>query len=491
MVTIMTTKLPTGQEYINDFISKVDPHSGMTQGQIFGVQAAGTGGTPTPVGSTTPPRSVPTPTPGKTSSASSTTNPTGAVTTYATINKKTGEYVPKGTLVDRYGPERTAIENNPAMNVKAPNANRLRDQYRGFAQGTVNAIRSQFDKYIQEDTEAKKQLESRAYLSSLASGQSGSPTGATKTYNAAETGEKKVRQTIAERDSLVEKAYGDADLRSSQEYQRQRAEYLNSASDKYAAEQTLNGNVRTAATNELKTFAQNRTFDEWANQAGPEKIKQYMEETGMDETALKAFFLVNTPKDELVSASGTKLGDGTVVWHKKVFDDNGNLTGVTEVARIAGSAEGKTIKDSRITDEGVQILYTDGTYETKGTGAGGATPTSGGKQIVGAPQGINDAAIEEGRSRLSNIGAYQGYANPYLYMDMYTDWIEKGGDRAAFIKYFPPTQYINPEHNELKNEEKDGPLIPDYLRSTQKKVTASSTTTPITTTTTTASGRSF
>ncbi len=34
--------LPSVQDYTNDFIGKVDPYSGLTQGEIFGVQAAGT-----------------------------------------------------------------------------------------------------------------------------------------------------------------------------------------------------------------------------------------------------------------------------------------------------------------------------------------------------------------------------------------------------------------------------------------------------------------
>ena len=82
------------------------------------------------------------------------------------------------TLVDRAAAQKSIIANNAALNVSAPDSNAIRESYRSMAQGTVDAIRSQFDKYVNEDTDAKKALETKAYLGSLAAGLSGSPTGA-------------------------------------------------------------------------------------------------------------------------------------------------------------------------------------------------------------------------------------------------------------------------------------------------------------------------
>ena len=84
--------------------------------------------------------------------------------------------------------------------------------------------------------------------------------------------------------------------------------------------------------------------------------------------------------------------------------------------------------------------------------------------ITGAPQGMSADDIEEGRRRLTNVGSYQGYANSYLYRDMFDLWVKNGGDRAAFIKAYPPKQYINPAHNTLKDPNTGEDVLPEYLR---------------------------
>lgn len=363
------------------------------------------------------------------------------------------------SMVERYAPERETIRNNPALNVPEPSDTGIREKYRANAQATIDAIRSQFDRYITEDTEAKKKLESKAYLTSLASGLSGSPTGAAKTSEAAEKGEKKIRQTISDREALINKALSDADLRASDEYEKRRQEYLGSASDRVQAEQKLNENVRGTAEKEIAAYASSRSYDEWANQVGENRVRQYMNETGRDENGLRALFLQNV-KNDLVDTSGTKLSDGSIVFMKKVYDENGNLTGTKEISRIQGSA-GKTIKDSRLTDNGIQILYTDGTYEERGKGNVGNSPTFG-KKVPGAPSGVTDTEVEVARTKLSTVGASAGYASPYLYRDAFDDWISKGGDRVTFIKLFPPEKYINPAHKNMKAESGEA-LFPPYL----------------------------
>ncbi len=401
----------------------------------------------------------------------------------------------QGSLVDRYNTKtNTEADNIAAMNPAARNAlseanmqlgigNPLREQYRANAQGTIDAIRSQFDKYINEDTDAKKALETKAYLSALAGGRAFSPLGATETTKAADVGQKKVRQDIMDREGLIQKAYSEADLRASTEYDQRRKEYLANEKDAATAEKNLNDKVKTSAEGELAAYAQNRTYDDWAKEAGPAKVQQYMKETGRDEMGLKALFLKNM-KNDLVSSDGTKNADGSVSFYKKVYDESGNLTGVKEAAKITGAATGKTIKDARLTDNGVQILYTDGTYEQTGTPgnnskSGNGTGDNGEKPITGTPTGFTTADIEQGRKIFQQFGK-GGYAEPAFYIDAYQTWINKGGKASKFLEIYPPDEFVNPT---------EASLLPTYLQPS-KKVTKPATTTTTDTTPST-SGRTY
>lgn len=243
------------------------------------------------------------------------------------IIKPAKEEKPKEpTIVDRYKGEKEAIDDNAAFNVEKPNESNIREQYRRNAQSTVNAIQSTFDKYIQEDIAAKQKLESKAYLSGQAFGLGGSPEGAKETYQAAEKGQEQVRQTTAERDAQIAKAYADADLRASEAFQKERELYLGSAADRYKEESALNEKIKTNAMSELEKFAQARSYDTWAKEAGSGKIEQYMKETGMDENSLKAYFIMKKPAETKVYSE--KIGDQ----HVTVFKDP--ITGETRVEKI-------------------------------------------------------------------------------------------------------------------------------------------------------------
>lgn len=379
--------------------------------------------------------------------------------------------------------------NTPATPAVAePNIENFRAQQRGLAQATINAINSRYAGYIAEDKKAKKNLESRAYISSLAGGLSGAPSGAAKSYKAAETGEKVVRRDIEQRDALINAANAEAELRASSEFQKERERYLSTVKDRALEEQKIAGNLKATAEGEIGNYAKKYSYDEWAKTVGPDRVKQYMQETNRDEAGLRSLFFAGIKKDELVSTTGTKMSDGSVAYFKKNFDDAGNITGVTEVARIQGSG-GKAIKSTHFTDNGIQILYTDGTYEERNANGtvkpGGTTVT--GKKVTGAPAGVTSDVLEQARARLASIGSYAGYANPYLYIDSYNDWVAKGGSPESFKKNFPPENYINPEHNFLKDEATGQNLIPTYLQNSKKVLKPATTAT----TDTSSGGRTY
>lgn len=208
-------------------------------------------------------------------------------------------------LSDRYKTEKETIGTNPALNVSAPDLEELKRKSRAEAQAIVDQITSTFDKYIKTDVENKRKAETSAYISALAGGRASSPTGAAESGAAAIAGEERVRQTISDRDKLISEAYQNADLRASKDYEKKREEFLTSSGNRIEAESKLNEKIKNTAEQELATYAANRSYDEWAKEAGPAKIQQYMKETGMSEPDLKNFFISKKP-------ANTKLFEKTV-----------------------------------------------------------------------------------------------------------------------------------------------------------------------------------
>lgn len=263
------------------------------------------------------------------------------------------------TMKDRYARDTESLDDNPAFNVEEPDESSIRRAYRGYAQSQVDAIRSTFDKYIQEDTQAKRDLISRAYLGNLASGLAFSPEGGANETKAAEKGQERVGQTLNEMNRQITEVYANAELRASEEFRARREEFLTSAKDRYTEEQRISSNIKDTALKEIELFASARSYDEWTEEAGAETVEQYMEETGLDETALKAYFL-NANKDSLLSDKPEIIGN-KAFWFQRKSDGT-----VGKVEVDLGDVD-KKIKDSRLTDNGIQILYEDGTYTEIGS----------------------------------------------------------------------------------------------------------------------------
>jgi len=321
------------------------------------------------------------------------------------------------TLADRYATDREAIDSNPAYNVEKPKYGNIREQYRQEAQGSVDAIRSTFDKYIAEDTEAKRKLESKAYLSTLASGLTASPTGAGQTTAAAEKGEEKVRATIAERDTKIQEVLSAADLRASNEFNSRRTEYIESATDRAAAEETLRQRINDTALGELELLASSGSYDE-ISKGSPARMEQYMKETGLDETGLRAYFL-SKKKSNLINEKPEIIGN------KAVWFSQDPATGKISKETVDLPDVGKEIEDSRITDAGIQVLYKDGTYEVLGGSVGGGGGGGNGDadklltvaeaKSLGVPYGTTrgqaygttaPSTVKETQSEKNNLGFY-------------------------------------------------------------------------------------
>ena len=381
---------------------------------------------------------------------------------------------PDPTLKDRYVKQRENINTNPVYNVDKPNEETIRNEYRNRNMGYINAIKSQFDKYIDEDIQAKQALESKTYINNLASGMSGSVSGASKEYKASETGNKKIRETKAQRDLMIANVEKEADLRASQEFDQQRKEYLASAKDKELADQALSGNIRKTAEAEISDIAQGKAYSELS----PKLKELYKKELNLDDEQLQALFISKTPK-----AKEVKLADGSIAYYQQDIDENGEVT-MKEVGRMKGSG-GKEIKGSRITDNGVQILYSDGTYEFKGNAGTEETPIAKpSKPIAGTPKTFIQDDIAKGREVLSRSGS-NGYASPSIYYAVYKKWIEEGGTEKKFLELYPPNQFANPAEADLY------PTMLQPSTNVMKKETKETVVSPTSPTPTTSTSRPY
>lgn len=152
--------------------------------------------------------------------------------------------------------------------------------------------------------------------------------------------------------------------------------------------------------------------------------------------------------------------DGTVTNHVSKASDLG-IPKDAEVATITANDKVYWYDKNNPTDENGNLKITP--IGSKNTAAAGKSAAAT-KPPIGAPTGVTADDIAAGREKLSNFASNGGYANPYLYRDMYDLWTQEGGDRSSFIKTFPPDKYLNPEHGTLKNDQTGEDVLPSYLR---------------------------
>jgi hypothetical protein len=143
--------------------------------------------------------------------------------------------------------------------------------------------------------------------------------------------------------------------------------------------------------------------------------------------------------------------DGTTSTHTTTAKDIGIPVG-SDIATITANNKVYWYDKSNPTKA-------DGSLDLREIGTKNSTTTT----PTGVPEGVSSTDIAEGRTRLQHFSD-GGYANPYQYRDMYDLWTSKGGSPDAFLKEYPPKQYINPAHNTLKDAQ-GNEVLPAYLRS--------------------------
>ena len=106
-------------------------------------------------------------------------------------------------------------------------------------------------------------------------------------------------------------------------------------------------------------------------------------------------------------------------------------------------------------------------YEQSGYATPYSKPSSGSSvQIIKSGNlQVSEGDVSKNQQALEQSRGKDGYANTKIYTDMFNEWVtQHNGLASDFFKYFPPTNYINP----------NDPTVPQQIKIALKKPANSS-----------------
>lgn len=259
-------------------------------------------------------------------------------------------------LTDRYGNERKRIEATFGV-LDEPNEKKLRAQYLARAQGAINAVNTKYAEIEASDRSQVELMNREQRASNMMSGLSGASVGSQRTIDTAADGKKLQDRTAAQKAAEVQAILENAETRSMEEFKREREAYLGQQKNRFDAEQSLFSRISETAKSEIKKLAGSTDYED-LKKTNPKLLAQYMEELDTDENGLKAIFLAG--KEGKLMSDTPKILGNKAIWFEQGADGK-----IKEIS-IDLPEGSKEIESSRITDKGVQVLYTDGTYKIIG-----------------------------------------------------------------------------------------------------------------------------
>lgn len=198
-----------------------------------------------------------------------------------------------GTLVDRYATDRSQIDNTFGTGA-APTEASVRAQYQSNAQASIDAIHAKYASIDAADQDTIDLMKRERNASNVLNGLAGSDRAVAQTIDTAKAGEKVKELTAQQQNSEIQSILSNADTRATEEFAKEKQDFIQNSKDKLTAEQALNDKMKTNATNEMKALAASTSFAD-LEKSNPALIQQYMKETGMDYNTLKATFAASAP----------------------------------------------------------------------------------------------------------------------------------------------------------------------------------------------------
>ncbi len=198
-------------------------------------------------------------------------------------------------LTDRYKTsdrlsEGITKETAPYNLTPEPNEAAIRTAEAARAQSLINGINMKYATIEAQDNETADLLNRERRAANVMRGLSSSDLGTAKTIETAQQGAKIKDLTAKAKGAEIQEILSKAEDRASKEFKDQKDAFILASKDKLKAEQGVRDRIKTDALTELSALAGSGSWEDLVKK-NPNLMKQYMEETGLDEIALKALFL--------------------------------------------------------------------------------------------------------------------------------------------------------------------------------------------------------
>lgn len=289
-----------------------------------------------------------------------------------------------GSLADRYktsdrltkglGEVDAISALTPAPDQAAINANEA-----ARVQSIINAINQKYASVEARDTETADLLNRERRASNVMRGLTGSDTGTSRTIETVKAGQQIKDLTAKSKGAEVQAALTNSQDRASAEFKAQKDAFILASKDKLTAEQGVRDRIQKDAFNEISVLAGSKSWDDLMQQ-NPKLLGQYSEETGLNETALKALFLKETEKnwDKIKEVDG--VGKQTFIYKNKATgeiktEDIATPEGYKFVSSVGndGAFINEQTRDIQYIN-GPKTAKTSTTPEISAPASGGQTP---------------------------------------------------------------------------------------------------------------------
>jgi hypothetical protein len=287
------------------------------------------------------------------------TNPTPAVATPAPTTS-----TPTITVPNRNPSllESARIEAESAAASRA-NARAQADSYAAqMRQARIDAINQAYAPRIQREKQEGDERLSRVAALNLRSGVVGSGFDTTRTGEQKGLNEKALQALEAEKAQAINEAFGWAD-----ELSRQRAsEIYEDTKDAANAKVTRYKEQAETALGALDIFGAQNITAEQLKSVDPKTYETLRDVSGMSDTQIDAYLKAKAPEGTY-QWNAAEISGSTMYVPKVV---NGKLTMDKLELGYTPKDEGKEYKTTVKTDDGVLIIYGDGTYDLIGSSSG-------------------------------------------------------------------------------------------------------------------------
>lgn len=187
-----------------------------------------------------------------------------------------------------------------AYPTEAPNKDTILEEKRKNAQALVDSIQAEFAKIISDQTGENSKMNDRVRALNTSSGLGGSDF-ATSNAIGQETKNKKALDLIEkEKAAKIQAVYADIDQRASEEYRKQREDYIAGLKDNLAAKKAARDEDRNKALNSIKGFASAGVDVTKLKQTDPETFNTLLSEYGGSELDLETAWNAALPDNKKV-----------------------------------------------------------------------------------------------------------------------------------------------------------------------------------------------